>query len=150
MADTLKQRIAADLRSAMRERQRRRIDALRMLTAAIKRKEIDDRQELGEADVQAVLNKLVRQYREAVKQFRDGGRAELADKEAEELACLEAYLPPPLQADELQKFIEQAIEETGATALKDMGRVMATLRERLAGRADLASVSAQLKQRLGS
>lgn len=145
----LKQRIAEDVKQAMRARDRERLGALRLLQAAIKQKEVDERRELGDADVIAVVEKMIKQRRESVRQYQEGGRPELAQADQAEIEVLEAYLPKPLDESELEALIDEAIRQTGASTMRDMGAVMAALRPRVAGRADMAQVSARVKARLG-
>jgi len=137
------------MKAAMRAGDKPRLGALRMLWAAVRQREVDERAgELDDAAVIAAVEKAVKQRREAADQYRDAGRAELADKEQAELEVLREYLPQPLGESELAALVEEAVRETGAASLKDMGKVMATLRPRVQGRADMADVSARVKSRL--
>lgn len=145
----LKERIIADLKQAMRDRDQPRLDAIRMLRAAIQRREVDDRTELDDAQVLAVIEKLVKQGRDAIAQFDQGGRQDLSDKEQQQIDVYGAYLPEPLDTAAVDALIEAAIQETDAGSMRDMGKVMALLKERLAGRAEMGSVSARVKARLG-
>jgi uncharacterized protein len=120
-----------------------------LLLAAIKQKEVDERVELSDADVVAVVQRLIKQRREAIAQFEAAGREELAAAERFELELLQRYTPQPLSDAEVSTLIEQAISATGASSPKDMGKVMAELKAKLAGRADLSQISAQVKARLG-
>jgi uncharacterized protein len=133
----------------MRGRDAPRLSAIRLLLAAIKQKEVDERVELSDADVVAVVQRLIKQRREAIAQFEAAGREELAAAERFELELLQRYTPQPLSDAEVSTLIEQAISATGASSPKDMGKVMAELKAKLAGRADLSQVSAQVKARLG-
>ncbi|HYW92187.1 MAG TPA: GatB/YqeY domain-containing protein [Gammaproteobacteria bacterium] len=145
----LRSRIQDDMKAAMRAGDKPRLGALRMLWAAVRQREVDERAgELDDAAVIAAVEKAVKQRREAADQYRDAGRAELADKEQAELEVLREYLPQPLGESELAALVEEAVRETGAASLKDMGKVMATLRPRVQGRADMADVSARVKSRL--
>jgi uncharacterized protein YqeY len=146
---TLKSRITEDMKAAMRGRDAPRLSAIRLLLAAIKQKEVDERVELSDADVVAVVQRLIKQRREAIAQFEAAGREELAAAERFELELLQRYTPQPLSDAEVSTLIEQAISATGASSPKDMGKVMAELKAKLAGRADLSQVSAQVKARLG-
>lgn len=146
---TLKEQIGEDMKSAMRARERERLSVVRMLLAAIKQKEIDERVSLDDAGVLAVVEKMVKQRRDAESQYRDAGRAELAAAEAAEIAVLGAYLPEPLDDVALQGLIEDAITATGATTMRDMGQVMGVLKPQVQGRADMAAVSGAVKKRLG-
>lgn len=145
----LKERIIADLKQAMRDRDQPRLDAIRMLRAAIQRREVDERTELDDTQVLAVIEKLVKQGRDAIAQFDQGGRQDLSDKEQQQIDVYGAYLPEPLSAAAVDALIETAIQETGAGSMRDMGKVMALLKERLAGRAEMGAVSARVKARLG-
>ena len=145
---SLKIRILDDVKTAMKARAAERLSTLRMLTAAMKQKEVDERVELDDGAVLAIVEKLIKQRREAAAQFEAGGRADLAAAERAEIEVLSAYLPAPLSAAEIAAAIDAALAQTGAQTAKDMGRVMALLKPGLAGRADLAQVSAQVKARL--
>lgn len=132
----------------MRARDAARLSTLRLLAAALKQKEVDERVELGDAEVLAILEKMIKQRRESIAQFEKAARQDLADKEKDEIAVLEAYLPQRLSDAEIQKEIDSAVSATGASGVKDMGKVMALLKPRLAGRADIGAVSALVKSRL--
>lgn len=146
----LKDRIREDMKAAMRGGDKRRLGVIRLIMAAIKQREVDDRTELDDGQVTAVLDKMVKQRRESQSQYEQAQRADLAEQEAYEITVLQEYLPAPLSAAEIAQLIEAAIGETGASSMKDMGKVMGILRPRLAGRADMGAVSAQIKARLGS
>jgi uncharacterized protein YqeY len=146
----LKLRLQDDIKAAMRGGDKLSLVTLRMLSAAIKQREIDERIVLDDAQVLAVVEKLVKQRREAATQYEAGNRADLAAKELAEIALLQAYLPEPLSEAELDALIEAALAETGATSIKDMGRIMAALKPGIQGRADMAIVSARVKARLGA
>lgn len=148
MAD-LKQRINDDTREAMRARDKERVAALRMILAAVKQKEVDSRTELDDAGVLAVLEKMARQHQDAIEQFRSAGRQDLVEKESFELEVVRAYLPQPLDEAEIGRIIDETVAETGAASVKDMGKVMAALKPRLQGRADMSAVSAKVRTRLG-
>ncbi len=145
---TLKDRIQSDTKSAMKAGDKDRLKVLRMLLAAIKQIEIDERRELDDAGVLAVLTKMVKQRRDSISQFEDGGREDLAAIERAEIAVLEDYLPAPLSDAELDALIEAAIEETGAEGMRDMGKVMGIVKNRVQGRADMGVVSGRVKGRL--
>ena len=132
----------------MRAREPARLSAVRLILAAIKQKEVDERVELTDADVVAVLEKMVKQRRESIAQFESAARTDLAEAEKFELAVLAGYLPQQMSEPEIQKALEAAISESGATSVKDMGKVMALLKARLAGRADMGRVSGLVKARL--
>lgn len=138
------------MKDAMRAKDKPRLDAIRFLQAAIKRREIDERIELNEIQVVAVIEKLIKQSRDAAAQFVKGGRPELADKENESIKLWEAYLPAALPAAEISALIIAVIQETGAEGPKDMGKVMAALKPKLQGRADMGQVSAQVKAKLSA
>ncbi len=146
---SLKTRINEDMKAALRARQTGRLSAIRLLLAAIKQREIDSRTELDDAGVVAVVDKLIKQRRDAAAQYAAAGRQDLADKEQAEIEVLSVYLPQPLSADEVDELVRQAIAETGAAGARDMGKVMAWLKPRLAGRADMTTISARVKAVLG-
>jgi hypothetical protein len=146
---SLQARIQDDLKAAMRARDSAQVGALRLLTAALKQVEVDERTALTDARVLAVLEKQLKQRRDAHEQYREAGREDLAAKEAYEMGLIERYLPQPLDEEALDALIGEAIAETGATSMRDMGRVMALVKERAAGRADMAAASARVKARLG-
>ncbi|MCP1728461.1 uncharacterized protein YqeY [Natronospira proteinivora] len=145
---SLRERIQDDIKTAMRNKDRERLTLLRMLSAAIKQKEVDERVDLDETGVTAVVEKMVKQRRDSVKQYREGGRDDLADQEAAEITVLEDYLPEQLGEAELGKLVDQAISESGAESMKDMGKVMGLLKPKIQGRADMGAVSQQVKARL--
>ncbi len=146
---SLKARINEDMKAALRARETERLSAIRLLVAAIKQREIDTRTELDDAGVVAVVDKLIKQRRDSVAQYTAAGRQDLADREQAEIDVLSAYLPQALSAAEVDDLVRQAIAETGAAGARDMGKVMAWLKPRLAGRADMTAVSAQVKAALG-
>ncbi len=144
----LKARIEQDVKDALRAQDRRRLMVLRMIMAAVKQREIDDRVTVDDALVIGVLDKMRRQRRESLEQYQKAGRADLAEQEAYEIELIQAYMPQGLSSDEIHGLIEMAIATTAAVGIKDMGRVMQVLRGELQGRADMSFVSAQIKQRL--
>lgn len=144
----LKERISEDMKAAMRAKDAERLGTIRMLQAAIKQREVDERIVLDDSQVLTAIEKMVKTRREAIEQFRAGGRADLADKEAREVTQLQAYLPEQLSADELDALIDAAISSTGAATVKDMGKVMALVKQQAAGRADMGAVSAAIKAKL--
>lgn len=146
----LKLRLQNDIKTAMRGGDKLGLITLRMLSAAIKQREIDERIVLDDAQVVAVVEKLIKQRREAATQYEAGNRPDLAAKELAEIVLLQAYLPEPLAEAELDTLIEGALAETGAASIKDMGRIMAALKPAIQGRADMAIVSARVKGRLGA
>lgn len=144
----LKDRLLTAVKEAMRAGDRRRLGTLRLATAAIKQHEVDQRTEAGDADVIALLDKMVKQRNESIEQYRAAGRTQLAEQEEYELAVLREFLPEPLSDDEVDELIDEAIAATGATSVRDMGKVMGQLKPRLQGRADMSQASARLKARL--
>ncbi len=132
----------------MRAKDAARLSTVRLLLAAMKQKEVDERIELGDGEVLSILEKMVKQRRESIAQFEKAGRQDLVDKEKAEIDVLSAYLPQKLGEAEIQKEINSVISETGASGAKDMGKVMAALKARLAGRADMSAVSALVKSKL--
>jgi uncharacterized protein YqeY len=149
MASELKQRIQEDVTAAMRARDKPRLSALRLVTAAIKQLEVDTRSELDDPAVLGVLEKMLKQRRDSLEQYSSAGRTDLADQESFEIDIIEAYMPEALPAAELEALIDAAIAETGAGSMRDMGKVMGLLKSRVQGRADMAAVSAAVKQKLG-
>jgi uncharacterized protein len=145
---SLKERITEDMKAAMRAAQKERLGTVRMILAAIKQREIDERVSLDDSQVLAVIDKMVKQRKESIAQFEAGGRADLVAKEKAEIALLQGYLPAQLSPAEIEGLISAAIATTGAVSLKDMGKVMGALKSELAGRADMGAVSARIKQKL--
>ena len=142
-------KISQDLTAAMRAKDQLRLDTLRMAKAALMNREVEKKRALDDAESQQVMAGMIKQRRDSIEQFRNGGRPELADKEQAEIAILEAYLPPPMDAAELESIVADAIAEAGATSPKDMGRVMKGVMARLAGRAaDGKIVSELVKKKL--
>jgi uncharacterized protein len=136
------------MKSAMRAKDSARLSAIRLVLAAIKQKEVDERIELSDPDVIAILERMIKQRRESIAQFEKASRTDLADAEKFELGLLSGYLPQQLGDAEIQKEINSVVTEAGASGLKDMGKVMAALKARLAGKADMAKVSTLVKNRL--
>ena len=147
---SLKARITEDMKSAMRAGEKERLATIRLLQAAIKQREVDERIVLDDAQVLAVLDKMVKQRRESITQFEAGGRADLVAKETAELALLQGYLPAQLSDAELDALISAAIAQTGAASIKDMGKVMGIVKGQAAGKADMGAVGARIKARLGA
>ncbi|MFV8835142.1 GatB/YqeY domain-containing protein [Aquisalimonas sp. APHAB1-3] len=149
MSDSaLKDRIQTAVKEAMRSGDRSRLGVLRLITAAMKQHEVDQRTDLTDDDVTALLSKMVKQRHESIEQYRAANRDDLAKKEEYELTVLQEFLPQPLTDDEVGELIDQAIAESGAESIRDMGKVMGLLKPRLQGRADMGKASAQLKARL--
>jgi len=147
---SLKARINEDVKAAMRGGDARRRDALRLLLAALKQREVDERKDLTDADVVAVIDKMIKQRRESIAQFEKGGRQDLAQNEQFELDLLQTYMPQALSDAEIATAVAEAISATGARAPADMGKVMGALKSKLAGRADMSKVSALVKAKLSS
>lgn len=147
---TLKTRIADDVKAAMKAREAQRLGALRLLAAAIKQREVDERIELDDAQVVAVIEKMIKQRRDSIQQYESGGRADLAAQERFELQVLAAYLPQQADDAEIDAAIAAAVAATGAKGMADMGKVMAQVKSKLAGRADMGAVSARVKAKLGA
>lgn len=146
---SLKQEINDQVKQAMKGGEKARLKVLRMLTAAIKQKEIDERIELDDAQVLAIIDKQVKQRRESIEQYTAGGRPELAEAEQAEIDILSEFLPEQLGEDELAAMIDQAIADTGASSMADMGKVMGQLKPKVQGRADMKQVSAAVRAKLG-
>ncbi len=147
---SLKERVTEDMKSAMRSGDKERLATIRLILAAIKQKEVDERISLDDTQVLSVIEKMVKQRKESVAQFEAGGRADLVAKENAELAVLTAYLPAQLSEAEVDGLIAQAIAATGATSIKDMGKVVAQVKASAAGRADMAAVSARVRAKLST
>ena len=147
---SLKNLIIEDMKDAMRAGDKARLGAIRMALAAIKQKEVDERITLDDEAVLTVLEKMLKQRRESITQFRDAGREDLAKREEAEAEILTAYMPEPLAEDELGAIVKAAISETGAESMRDMGKVMAIVKAQAQGRADMSAVSAMVKALLGS
>ncbi len=145
---SLKARITDDMKSAMRAKEAARLGTIRLLLAAIKQKEVDERAELDDAAISGIVEKLIKQRKDSISQFQAAGRDDLVSAEQAELVVLQTYLPEQLSAAEVEAAVVAAIAESGATSAKDMGKVMGLLKPRLAGRADMGQVSALIKARL--
>ncbi len=145
---TLKARITEDMKSAMRAKDAARLSTIRLLLAAIKQREVDERREMSDTDVAAIIDKMVKQRRDSITQFEAGKRQDLADLEKSEVVVLQAYMPQQLTEAEIDSAIAAAIVATGAAGPSGMGKVMADLKPKLAGRADMTAVSAKVKARL--
>ena len=145
---SLKEKIDQDMKQAMRAKDRSRLGSIRMLRAAIQRREIDERIKLDDTQVMAATEKLIKQSREAVEQYSKGNRPDLVEKENLDIAVWQSYLPAPLADQEIDELIAVALAETGAVSAKDMGKVMASLKPKLQGRADMGKVSAKVKAKL--
>jgi uncharacterized protein len=137
------------MKAAMRSGEKERLGVIRMITAAIKQREVDERISLDDAQVLSVLEKMIKQRKESVEQFRAGHRQDLVDKEAAEITLLQGYMPSQLSAAELDALINEAVAATGAASIKDMGKVMGLIKTKAQGRADMGAVGAKIKAKLG-
>lgn len=146
---SLKLQIQEDIKSAMKAKESFKLATLRLLSAAMKQKEVDERIELDDAAVLAIIEKLIKQRKDSISQFEKAGRQDLVDAEKNELAILSAYLPAQLSEAEIAAAVDAAIASTGASGAKDMGKLMGVLKSQLAGKADMSKVSALVKSRLG-
>ena len=144
----LRERITEDMKSALRSGQKERLATIRLALAAIKQREVDERITLDDTQVLAVLEKMIKQRREAIVQFESGARADLVAKESAEIVVLQEYLPAQMSEADLDAMISEAIAASGAASMKDMGKVMAIVKPKAQGRADMGAVSARVKQRL--
>ena len=147
---TLKARITDDMKAAMRAKEKERLGVIRMALAAIKQREVDDKIELDDTQVTAVIEKMLKQRRDSIEQFESAGRTELADQEKFEVSVLQEYMPEALSEEEIAAAIDKAIADTGAASIKDMGKLMGTLKPQLQGRADMGAVSGLIKQKLAA
>jgi uncharacterized protein YqeY len=147
---SLKEQITEDMKTAMRAKDSERLGTIRLLMAALKQKEVDERVELDDAMVVAIVDKMVKQRKDSIAAFTTGGRADLADKEAAEIKVLEVYLPQRMGADEVAAEVKAIVAELGAKGPGDMGKVMGAVKTRLAGKADMGQVSAAVKAALAS
>jgi uncharacterized protein YqeY len=150
IAMSLKERITEDMKTAMRAKDSERLATIRMIQAAIKQREVDERIVLDDTQVLSVVEKMIKMRKESIVQFQAGGRADLVDKEAKEVEQLQAYLPAQLSDAELDALIAAAIAQTGAASVKDMGKVMGIIKGQAQGKADMAVVGAKIKAKLGS
>jgi uncharacterized protein YqeY len=146
----LKERLVADMKAAMKAGDKERLGVIRLINAAIKQREVDDRVALDDAGVLAVLDKMLKQRRDSIEQYTEAGREDLAAKERFEVEVCQSYLPEALSDDEIGALIDEAITDTGAAGMRDMGKVMGLLKPKLQGRADIAAVSQQVKGRLSA
>jgi|SRR5579885_302479 uncharacterized protein YqeY len=148
MTSLIKGKILEDMKTAMREQNKDRLAAIRLIMAALKQREVDERIELSDEQIIATLNKMIKQRRDSISQFEAGNRADLAQKEAEEVRIIQQYLPAQLSEAEVEQAVAAAIQESGASSAKDMGKVMGLLKTRLQGKADMTIVSAKVKEKL--
>jgi uncharacterized protein len=146
---SLKERITEDMKAAMRSGEKERLGLIRMITSAIKQREVDERIALDDAQVLSVLEKMIKQRKESLVMFQAGNRQDLVDKEAAEITLLQGYLPSQLSDAEIDALIKEAVAATGAASIKDMGKVMGLIKAKAQGRADMAAVGAKIKAKLG-
>jgi uncharacterized protein YqeY len=147
---SLKDRLKEDMQAAMRSGDKARLSVLRMALAGVKQREVDSRRPLDDAGVQSVIERMIKQGRDSVTQYRDGGRQDLVDKEEAELKVLQTYLPQPLDDTELDNLIAECIEASGAMSVKDLGKVMGLIKTRAAGRVDMSTVSTRVRSMLAA
>jgi|SRR5476651_668333 uncharacterized protein len=147
---SLKERITDDMKAAMRSGEKERLGLIRMITSAIKQREVDERITLDDTQVLSVLDKMIKQRKESLVQFQAGNRQDLVEKEAAEITLLQGYLPSQLSEAEIEALISDAVAATGAVSIKDMGKVMAIIKGNAQGRADMAAVGAKIKARLSA
>jgi uncharacterized protein YqeY len=146
----LKERLQADMKAAMKAGEKDRLGVIRLIMAAIKQREVDERIQLDDAQILAVLDKMVKQRRESITQFQSAGRDDLVAAEQAELGVIQEYLPQALSEEEVESLIKEALAESGASGIGDMGKVMALLKPRMQGRADMSTVSLRVKSLLSS
>lgn len=148
MSAAIKEKILEDMKTAMRSHEKDRLGTIRLIMAALKQREVDERIELTDEQILATLNKMIKQRRDSISQYEAGNRADLAQKEAEEIRIIQQYLPAQLSDAEMDQAVVSAIQESGATSAKDMGKVMGVLKAKIQGKADMTIVSAKVKERL--
>ena len=147
---SLKERVQDDMKAAMRAKEKERLGAIRLILAAIKQREVDERVELSDSQILGVLEKMIKQRRESLAQYQNAGRDDLAARESFEIDLIQTYMPSSLSDAEIESLIADAIAATGAQSLRDMGKVMALIKDQAQGRADMATVSARVKARFGT
>jgi uncharacterized protein YqeY len=145
----LKEQITNDMKEAMKAGDKPRLSVIRLILAAIKQREVDERITLDDSQILAALDKMLKQRRESIVQFEKGARQDLADQENAEIKVIQAYMPAQLSEAELDKLVAEAVTESGAASIKDMGKVMGILKPKVAGKADMSAVSARIKAKLG-
>ncbi len=148
MTSTIKGQITEDMKTAMRNQEKERLATIRLILAAFKQREVDERITLTDEHVLAILDKMMKQRRESIKEFEAAKRQDLVDKEAQEIVVIQKYLPAQLSEAEIEALISKSIQDAGATSAKDMGKVMGLLKPQVQGRADVAAVSAKVKEKL--
>jgi len=146
----LKEQLTAEMKAAMKAKEKERLLVIRTMQAAIKQVEIDDQTTLDDAGILAVLDKMLKQRRDSIKQYSDANRPELAEKEAYEMTVIQEFMPQPLSEEEIEKLVEEAMAETGASGMQDMGKVMGLLKPKMQGRADMGEVSKLIKAKLNA
>jgi hypothetical protein len=146
---TLKERITEDMKTAMRAKESERLATIRLIQAAIKQREVDERIVLDDSQVLAVIEKMIKMRKESIAQFQAGNRPDLVEKEEKEIVLLQVYMPEQLSSSDLDALIASAIAESGAASVKDMGKVMAIVKAKAQGRADMSAVSGKIKAKLG-
>ncbi|WP_457598239.1 GatB/YqeY domain-containing protein [Hydrogenimonas sp.] len=147
---TLKERLQSDLKTAMKEKDTFKRDVIRFVMSAIKQIEVDERKELTDADIEAILVKQIKQRNDAIAQFKEGGREDLVEKNEKELEILRSYLPEPMSEEDVRKIVKEIIEQTGAEGMKDMGRVMGAAKAKIGSRAEGKVINAMAKELLGA
>lgn len=150
MTAKIKERILDDMKAAMRAHEKERLAAIRLIMAALKQREVDERIELSDEQIMAILNKMIKQRRDSISQFETGNRPDLVQKEAQEISIIQQYLPQQLSEAEIEKAVAAAVQESGASSAKDMGKVMGLLKNQLQGKADMTIVSSKVKERLAT
>jgi len=150
MISAIKSKILEDMKTAMRSQEKERLATIRLIMAAMKQREVDERIELSDEQVLAILNKMIKQRRDSIAQFEAGNRVDLAQKEAAEVQIIQTYLPSQLSSSEIEQEVMIAMQESGATSAKDMGKIMGILKAKLQGKADMTVVSAKVKEKLAS
>ena len=146
----LKEQLTAEMKAAMKAKEKERLLVIRTMQAAIKQVEIDNQTTLDDAGILAVLDKMLKQRRDSIKQYTDANRPELAEKEAYEMTVIQEFMPQPLSEEEIEKLVEEAMAETGASGMQDMGKVMGLLKPKMQGRADMGEVSKLIKAKLNA
>ncbi|EDP46925.1 GatB/YqeY domain-containing protein [Rickettsiella grylli] len=149
MMATLKQRIQEDTKTALRTQDKQRLNVMRLISAEIKQVEVDERIEVDDKRITQILNKMIKQRRDSIQQFGKAKRDDLAEQERLEVNVIQMYLPEPLSEADIDRLLSESITKVGATSVKDMGKVMAELKERIQGRADMTQISKKIKARLG-
>lgn len=149
MSDSIKTQVNDAMKNAMRARDKERLGTIRLIQAEFKRIEVDERIEISDERALTIMDKMVKQRRDSIKQYQDAGRQELADQEIFEVSVIQEFLPKQLSEEEIAELIDQAIEQTGAAGMQDMGKLMGVLKPQLQGRADMGAVSGLVKSKLG-